>query len=132
MPEYLHLFNLNKRINPKIEDRQIEIDVPFPGASALEVEEGIVTKIEENIRGIEGIEEVSLLLQMAGDLLDVEISEGFDMNKALQDIKNSVNSINSYPTDAEKPVVYQSVRWNRAINAFNLWTRRSIYTKKNC
>lgn len=109
------LFNMNKRINPRIEDRQIEIDVPFPGASALEVEEGIVTKIEENLRGIEGIEETRSTSQDGYGSIDVEISEGFDMNKALQEIKNSVNSINSYPTEAEKPVVYQSIRWNRAI-----------------
>lgn len=109
------LFNLNKRINPRIEDRHIEIDVLFPGASALEAEEGIVTKIEENVRGIEGIEKIWSTSRDGGGFVNIEISEGFDMNKALQEIKNSVNSINSYPTEAEKPVIYQTVRWNRAI-----------------
>ena len=49
------LSNLQKRVNPKFEIEEIEIDVPFPGASALEVEEGIVVKIEESLRGLEGI-----------------------------------------------------------------------------
>ena len=86
---------------------QIEIEVPFPGASALEVEEGIVTKIEENIRGIEGIEKTRSTSTDGFGLVTVEISEGFDLSKALQEIKNSVNSINSYPSEAEKPVVFQ-------------------------
>jgi len=123
------LFNLNKRINPRIEDKEIEIDVPFPGASALEVEEGIVTKIEENLRGIEGIEETRSTSQDGWGSINVEISEGHDMNKALQDIKNSVNSINSYPTEAEKPVVAQSIRFNRAI-MLSIYGPEDLFTLK--
>jgi multidrug efflux pump subunit AcrB len=123
------LFNLNKRINPRIEDRMIEVDVPFPGASALEVEEGIVVKIEENLRGIEGIEKVWSTSEDGWGSVDVEISEGFDMGKALQDIKNSVNSINSYPLDAEKPVVHQSIRWNRAV-MLSIYGPEDLFTLK--
>jgi multidrug efflux pump subunit AcrB len=109
------LINLQKRINPKFELEEVNIEVPFPGASALEVEEGIIVKIEEALRGMEGIEEIRSTSADNWGSLNVEISEGFDMNKAIQDIKNAVNSINSYPTEAEKPVVTQQTMWNRAI-----------------
>ena len=109
------LSNMKKRINPKIEIEEINIEVPFPGASAVEVEEGIVVKIEESLRGLEGIEKIRSTSADNWGSINVEISEGFDMNKAIQDIKNSVNSINSYPTEAEKPVVTQETTWNRAI-----------------
>ena len=52
------LSNMNKRINPKLELEEVNIEVPFPGASAVEVEEGIVIKIEEALRGMEGIEKI--------------------------------------------------------------------------
>ena len=94
-------FNLKKRVNPKYELEQIEIEVPYPGASAFEVEEGIVIKIEESLRGLEGIDKiVSSSMDNYGSL-EVQIMPGYDMNKAIQNIKNSVNSINSYPTGAE-------------------------------
>jgi multidrug efflux pump subunit AcrB len=109
------LSNLQKRINPKFEIEEIEIDVPFPGASALEVEEGIVVKIEESLRGLEGIEKIRSTSADNWGSVRVEISDGYDMNRAIQEIKNSVNSINSYPTEAEKPVVTQRSMWNRAI-----------------
>jgi multidrug efflux pump subunit AcrB len=109
------LLSLHKRINPKFELEEVNIEVPFPGASALEVEEGIVVKIEEALRGMEGIEKIRSTSADNWGSLNVEISEGFDMNKAIQDIKNAVNSINSYPTEAEKPVVTQQTMWNRAI-----------------
>ncbi len=94
-----------------------------------EVEEGIVVKIEENLRGIEGIEKVWSTSEDGWGSVDVEISEGFDMGKALQDIKNSVNSINSYPLDAEKPVVHQSIRWNRAV-MLSIYGPEDLFTLK--
>ncbi|MCW8804304.1 MAG: efflux RND transporter permease subunit, partial [Ignavibacteriaceae bacterium] len=109
------LSNMNKRINPKFELEEVNIEVPFPGASALEVEEGIVIKIEEALRGMEGVEKIRSTSADNWGSINVEISEGFDMNKAIQDIKNAVNSINSYPTEAEKPIVTQETMWNRAI-----------------
>lgn len=109
------LFNLNKRLDPKFEIENVEIDIPYPGASAVEVEEGIITKIEENLRGLEGIEKITSISQDNYGSIDVEITPGYDMNKAIQNIKNSVNSVSSYPVDAEKPIVYQTSQWNRAI-----------------
>ncbi|MEJ2194381.1 MAG: efflux RND transporter permease subunit [Ignavibacteriaceae bacterium] len=123
------LSNMKKRINPKIEIEEINIEVPFPGASAVEVEEGIVVKIEESLRGLEGIEKIRSTSADNWGSINVEISEGYDMNKAIQDIKNSVNSINSYPTEAEKPVVTQETTWNRAI-MISIYGPNDLFTLK--
>lgn len=123
------LSNLQKRINPKFEIEEVEVDVPFPGASALEVEEGIVVKIEESLRGLEGIEKIRSTSADNWGSITVEISEGYDMNKAIQEIKNSVNSINSYPTEAEKPIVNQETMWNRAI-MFSIYGPEDLFTLK--
>ncbi|UCF20305.1 MAG: efflux RND transporter permease subunit [Gemmatimonadota bacterium] len=109
------LFNLERRLNPKFELEEVNVSVAYPGASAIEVEEGITTKIEEALRGIEGIEKVSSILSEGSASLNVEIAPDYDMNRALQNIRNAVNSINSYPTGAENPIVYQQTMWNRAV-----------------
>ena len=123
------LFNLERRINPKMELDEISIDIPYPGASAVEVEEGIIIKIEESLRGIEGIEKVYSTSQDNYGYVNVEISPGYDMNKAIQDIKNAVNSINSYPTDAEKPIIYQDTQWNRGI-MLSIYGPEDLFTLK--
>ncbi len=123
------LYNLNKRVDPKLKVDRIEVDIPYPGASAIEVEEGIVIKIEENLRGVAGIEKIRSNSRDNFGSIDVEITPGYDMNKAIQDIKNSVNSISSYPTDAEKPVVYQSTQWNRAI-MLSIYGPSDLFTLK--
>jgi multidrug efflux pump subunit AcrB len=109
------LFSLERRINPKMQIDEIEVDIPYPGASAVEVEEGIIIKIEESLRGIEGIEKVYSNSQDNYGWLSVEIIPGYDMNKAIQEVKNAVNSISAYPTGAEKPIIRQETQWNRGI-----------------
>jgi multidrug efflux pump subunit AcrB len=51
------------------------------------------------------------------------------MNKALQNIRNAVNSINSYPTGAEKPVVTQQTMWNRAV-MLSIYGPEDLFTLK--
>lgn len=109
------LFSMNKRVNPKYDVEEIEVEVPYPGASSVEVEEGIVIKIEEALRGLEGIDRVTSTSYDNWGTVHIEVDPDYDMNKALQNVKNSVNSINSYPTGAEKPIIYQNTSWNRAI-----------------
>ncbi len=123
------LSNLNKRLDPKFEIEEVVIDVPYPGASAVEVEDGIVIKIEENLRGLEGIEKITSRSNDNFGSIRVEIEQDYDMNKALQNIKNSVNSINSYPTSAEKPIVYQETQWNRAL-MLSIYGPEDLFTLK--
>jgi multidrug efflux pump subunit AcrB len=123
------LANLNKRLDPKFELERIEVQTPFPGASAIEVEEGIVIKIEERLRGLEGIEKVMSISSDGWGYLNVEITPDFDMNKALQNIKNAVNSINSYPAEAEKPIVSQDTQWSRAI-MLSIYGPEDLFTLK--
>jgi multidrug efflux pump subunit AcrB len=123
------LFNLERRLNPKIEIEEVEISVPYPGASAVEVEEGITIKIEEALRGIEAIERVYSISSDGFASLWVEITPGYDMNKALQNIRNAVNSISSYPSGAEQPTVRQETMWNRAV-MLTIYGPEDLYTLK--
>jgi len=109
------LFNLQKRINPKVEEPYVSISVPFPGASPVEVEEGIIVKIEEALKGLEGLGDIWSSATDNRGSVTVEVDSDYDMNKAIQVIKNAVNSIGTYPSGAEKPVIYQQTSWNRAI-----------------
>ena len=52
------IFTIKKEIQPTIETNFISVVVPFLGASPLDVEEGVIIKIEEAIQDIEGIEEI--------------------------------------------------------------------------
>ena len=122
------LFNLNKRLDPKYELERVVVDLPYPGASAREIEEGIVIKIEENLRGLEGIDKITSTSQDNYGSINVDFMPDYDMNKALQDVKNSVNSVNSYPSAAEKTYCISENAMEQGNNAECLRPGRPVYT----
>ncbi len=79
--------------------------VHYPGASPAEVEQGIVLSIEDRVRGIDGVKKVTATAREGFGTVVVELLSGANSGKALQDVKNAVDGILSFPEEAEKPVV---------------------------
>lgn len=92
---------------PEIPPDIIVIEVEYIGGSPEEVEEGVVLKIEENIEGIEGIERVTSVSRENFAQVQAEVIKGEDTAKVLQDIKNAVDKIGSFPANSERPVIYE-------------------------
>ncbi|MEM6771040.1 MAG: efflux RND transporter permease subunit, partial [Bacteroidota bacterium] len=109
------LFQMKATFFPEFESREISIQIIYPGASPEEVEEGIINKIEENLKGLTGIERyTSTSLENAGTV-KVEVLKGYDVEVILQDVKNEVDRINSFPVGMEPPVIYKRESLGRAI-----------------
>ena len=92
---------------PEIPPDMIIVEVELIGGSPEEVEEGVVIKMEENIEGIEGIERVTSVSRENSARVLVEVMKGEDLDKVLQDVKNAVDRISSFPRASEKPVIYE-------------------------
>ena len=60
---FLGYQKMNSSFFPLADAKTIQITVIYPGASPEEVEEGIVEKIERNLKGINGIDRVSSISQ---------------------------------------------------------------------
>jgi multidrug efflux pump subunit AcrB len=101
---------------PQAESRTIEIRTYYPGASPEEVEEGIVTKIEDNIKGISGIYETRSISSENQAVITIEGIKGYDTDILLQDVKNAVDQISSFPTGMEPPVVFKQESRNLVIS----------------
>lgn len=99
-------FGLKMSFFPESSDRTVVVEVAYPGASPEEMEEGVVLKVEEGIKGIEGIDEITSTSSENFAIVRVVWKEGYDGDRFLADVKNSVDRISSFPVDAEKPVVY--------------------------
>ena len=110
------LFNLRKTFFPERTAKIINIQSVYPGASPLEIEQMITFKIEENIDGITGIKRVtSKSLENSGYVL-VEIENNANNQIVLQDIKNAIDRINSFPDDMESPSITLMEDLNPAIS----------------
>ncbi len=102
-----YLFGLKKSFFPERDPRNITISVVYPGASPEEVEEGVTIKIEEAIKGIVGIEEVTSVSSENSANITVQTLGDYELDEVTTEVKNAVDRINSFPVSAEKPVVFK-------------------------
>lgn len=99
------VFNLNRSFFPELDPNRIIISVFYPGASPEEMEEGVSIKIEQGIKGLKGIEHIDVTSQENSAQITVRAFQDTDMEELLSDVENAVNSINSFPQGAEKPII---------------------------
>ena len=97
---------MNSSFFPAADEKFINIEATYPGASPREVEEGIVLKIEENLKGVSGIDRVTSTSSENTAVISVELNSGEDADLVLQDVKNAVDQISNFPEDMEQLVVY--------------------------
>ncbi len=96
---------VTQEVFPDFELDFVTITVAYPGASPAEVEEGILLAIEEQVRGLDGVKEVSSTASEGMGTVAVEMLLGTNRDRFLADVKSSVDRITTFPLDAERPVV---------------------------
>jgi len=99
-------YNLNSTFFPIIPERFVVINAVYPGASPSEIEEGVVQKIEENLKGISGIDRFTSTSSENTATITVEALRSADSKEVLDDVENAVNSIPSFPTGLEPVTVF--------------------------
>lgn len=99
------IFSTQRSFFPELDPNRIIISVFYPGASPTEMEDGITIKIEQSIKGLDGIEEINSASSENVATVDIKAYQDTDMDDLLSDVENSINSINSFPQGAEKPII---------------------------
>jgi multidrug efflux pump subunit AcrB len=100
---YFGLKNTRSSLFPETESRTIQVQIIHPGAAPEEVERGVVLQIEDDVKGVTGVERISSVSQENGGVITVEVIKGFDTDVVLQDVKNAVDRIPSLP-DGMEPI----------------------------
>lgn len=109
-------FNIRSSFFPQSESDIIVVNAIYPGASPQEVEEGIVVKIEENLQGIPGIQRVSSASSENIANIMIEIMRGKDIDLVMDDVKNALDKIASFPEGMERLIVFKEEPRNLAIS----------------
>jgi multidrug efflux pump subunit AcrB len=103
----MSLFSMKKSFFPERPSRMLFVTVLYPGASPVEMEEGVTSRIEEAVRAIPGIYEINSVSSENRSRVIIEIIPGYDIDEALIEVKNAVDGISSFPTAAERPIVFK-------------------------
>lgn len=113
------LFSLTTQIPlevfPSFETDRISVSVSLRGSTPEDVEQGVTIRIEEAVQDLEGIKQISSRSSEGSASVSIEVDSGYDPRELLADIKSRVDAINTFPADAEKPVVALAERKREVI-----------------
>jgi len=98
-------FEVQKEVFPHFQLDVVEVDVTYPGAAPAEVEQGILLPVEETVRGVQGIKEITSTAREGSGTVSIELVAGADRMQAFQDVDQAVSRIRTFPEDVEEPEV---------------------------
>ncbi|XMO87460.1 efflux RND transporter permease subunit [Algibacter sp. AS12] len=101
----LGILSLKSSFFPLVDSKIINVSVNYPGASPQEIEEGIVLQIEDNLKGLKGVDRVTSVSRENSGSITVEIEKGENIDFMLLEVKNAVDRVPSFPTGMEPLVV---------------------------
>jgi multidrug efflux pump subunit AcrB len=101
--------SLEREMDPQVRFPGLEIRVAWPGASPQEVEQQIVSRIEESVSDMDAIEWVRSSSGEGMGEVYILAEQQVDFTQFMNDVKIRVDSISSFPRDIEPPQVRQWV-----------------------
>lgn len=101
---------------PTLEPNIINVSVSLRGATPQETEEGVSIRVEEAIQDLEGIAEITSRSDEGSASINIEVESDYDPRELLTDIKSRVDAINTFPVNAEKPIISLPVRKREVIS----------------
>jgi len=100
------VFSLRKEVFPNVSFDQIQVNVPYPGSTAEDVEKLITTPIEKELKEVDDIEEIR---SVSGDNIStiyIKMNpDAKDKNKIVNDVQRAVDNVRDLPEAADDPLV---------------------------
>jgi HAE1 family hydrophobic/amphiphilic exporter-1 len=100
--------NLQRETFPRFSAIELEIRLPYPGASALDIEEAICQRVEDALDAVNNVAELRCEARESIAIITAKMSEDADFGAFNRDIEQAVNGIDDFPEDVES-AVYQEV-----------------------
>ncbi|SFM41836.1 Multidrug efflux pump subunit AcrB [Ectothiorhodospira mobilis] len=105
------LLKLNTQFFPNFALDFVTVQVPWTGASAEDVETGITIPLEQELRTVDGLRNLTSTSSLGLSTVTLEFESGTDMTLATNQVKNVVDRQRDLPEAAEKPVVTRIIRY---------------------
>ena len=82
---------MRREVFPEFDSDFVRVEVVYRGTSAEEIEETICQRIERELEGISGIEQVYSTAREGLGTLHVEVADGYEVQEVLADVENAVD-----------------------------------------
>ncbi len=102
---------LNTQFFPTFELDVVTVQVTWTGAAAEDVERSITIPIEQELKGVNHIDELFSTSNQGISSIRIQVEEGADVGKVVDEVKQKVDGIRNLPTDAEEPIIQEVTRY---------------------
>lgn len=106
------LLLVKKESFPAFQSNMIIVTVAYPGAAPQEVEEGVVIKIEEAVKTIRGISEITSTAGEGMGQVRIELEDAYDVGDVTDEVKLAIDGISTFPAEIERPTITRQL-WRR-------------------
>ena len=133
------LRNIPIQMSPDIEKPILEVRVGWPGASPEDVDREVVARLESELSGLNGVDELVSSSRRGRATVTLTYSVSQDMDKALVLLLSKLSSVTGLPSDARTPEVRTSNsmtvrlhgwRWLASRARLSIWKGLAIFWKR--
>lgn len=103
----LSLPSVRRETFPDVTPSEVEVRVLYPGATAVEVEETVVERVEDALDGIKFVKELRSEARENLAIVVAEMEDGGNFQVFRGDIQSEIDAIDDFPSDVEEPIVTQ-------------------------
>ncbi len=106
---------MEREMDPQVRFPGLEINISWPGATPQEVEDQIVSRIEESVRDMDAIEWVRSTAGEGFASINILAESQVDFPSFMNEVKVRMDAITTFPRDIEQPRVTQWINRNEFI-----------------
>lgn len=92
---------------PRIEPREVQVTIPYPGATPETVAGAICTRVEDALDGLRHIDEVRCAAFESRAVAVARMRQGSDFARFTADVEAEIGSIEELPDSVEDPAIRQ-------------------------
>lgn len=90
---------------PEFIPSRVTVTVPYPGASAIDVDAQVCAELDRALQGLSGLDEQECQSVEGLATMTLTMAEGGDISQFFNDVLSEVQALSGLPTDAEDPAV---------------------------
>lgn len=102
---FLAIKSLNIGLNPTMDPDRVSVTVIWRGASAEDVEKLITTPLEQQLRSLPDVKTIRSTTRDTSAYVQVQVEQGADIQRSIDEIKQRISQIQSFPVEIEPPIV---------------------------
>ncbi len=115
--------SLEEEVFPQADFNGASVSISWPGAAPADIEEQIVTRLEEAMADLDGLKRMTGTARESVGYVNLETYNNYDLDKFVEEVKLRVDTINNLPQASFPP---QVSRWRNQNDYFGITVHGNV------